>query len=102
MNSKLRRVISKESTGEAIANNYDHFFKITGNGKEWSGNVAHGLYMVVGDLSAPGVVGQIYNATTGPSGGGINYSEVIKGEEAMVREILISALDQAKKKGCFK
>jgi hypothetical protein len=101
MNSKLRRVTAKESAGEAITNNYDHYFKITGNGKEWSGNVAHGVYMVVGDPSAPGVVGQIYNATTGPSGGGISFSGLIEGEEAMVREILISALDQAKKKGCF-
>ena len=101
MNSKMRRVIAKESAGEAISNKYDHFFKIAGNGKEWSGNVAHGLYMVVGDPSAPGVVGPIYNATTRPDGGGVNFTELIKGEEAMVREILISALDQAKKKGCF-
>jgi hypothetical protein len=102
MNAKIRKVISKESTGEAITNNYDHFFKIDGNGKEWSGNVAHGMYFIVGDPSAPGIIGEVYSGTTSEHGGAPNFSETIKGEEAMMRQILIFALDQAKKKGCFK
>jgi hypothetical protein len=98
MNEKLKRVISKQSDGEAIVNKYDHFFHITGQGRTWSGNIPHQIYMVVGNTTSSNVAGQIY---TGSSGALLDFKELTQGDEAMIREVLVFALNQAKNSGCF-
>jgi hypothetical protein len=99
MNEKVKRVTSKQTDGEAILNKYDHFFQISGQGKTWSGNVPHQLYLVVGNTTSTNVTGQIYSGT---SGGVLDFKEMTQCDEAMIREVLVYALNQAKRSGCFR
>lgn len=101
MSQKTRKVVNKESSGEAVVNNYDHYFTISGNGKQWSGNVPHTIYMVIGDVTSTGVQGLIFSGTNETSGGTLNTMELVQGDEAMLKQVIIYALYQARKAGCY-
>lgn len=96
---KALKVARKQSAGETVPNLYDHVFTVKGPKGSWSGNVPHTVYFLYGDSRVSPVVGQNYIGAE--HGGGLQWDDLVAGDEAMLRQVVCKALAEAKSQGCY-
>jgi hypothetical protein len=98
MQRATNAVVRHEVAGTAVSNDYDHWFTITSPRGSWSGNVPHGLFFVMGDASAVKVDGFHYGYGDGQG----KIASLVLADETMLSQVVVYALLQAQKAGCYK
>ncbi len=94
MNNKINRVMKGYSQCEVCYYNMQYGVSIAGINSNWAGNITHGTYFVFGDLAQSGVSGALYACDS--------FKSIKSMDEEMCKQVLVKALHEAKKNGCYK